>query len=312
MKRIRVITHSNSFHVDEIFAIATLKLWLKVSKKYFGNFLCRRMKIIRTRDLSLIREGDFVIDVGSENDHKRLRFDHHQVGGAGKRLNGVQYASFGLLWKKYGEIICGSKEVFTRIDKKMVQSIDAMDNGVDLFENVYKDISPYLFYDIVATFDFLSKRVGDNSMKGFLKMIDLAEDILRKEIQRSVIEVREEKRVEEIYKSSEEKSFLVFDKGYDKFSILNILGKYKEVLFFIKPDTGRDNAWEIRAIRDDINSFKNRKDFPVEWAGKKDNDLVRATGVRGAIFCHLKRYLVIAKTKEGAIELTKLALKNNN
>ena len=89
----KIVTHSGSFHQDELFAVAALL------------FIFPDAEVIRTRDDAVIKSADIAVDVGGIDDPNKERFDHHQEGGAGKRANGIPYASFGLVWKKYGEII---------------------------------------------------------------------------------------------------------------------------------------------------------------------------------------------------------------
>ena len=61
-------------------------------------------------------------------------------------------------------------------------------------------------------------------------------------------------------------------------------------------------------MRKEKNSFKNRKDFPTIWAGLRDEKLQKVTGVSDSIFCHRGLFLAVAKSKEGAVKLAKLAL----
>jgi len=129
-----LVTHNGSFHADDIFACATLALLLEGKGEQF--------EIIRTRDEEIIKSGDYVFDVGGVHDEEKNRFDHHQKGGAGKRDNGIEYASFGLVWKKFGIGLCGDQKAVDLIDEKLVAPIDAFDNGLDLVENKFK-ISPY-------------------------------------------------------------------------------------------------------------------------------------------------------------------------
>src|SRR3990167_1327152 len=95
----KLITHDGSFHSDDVFAAAALSLYLKKKGEAF--------KIIRGRDERIIKNGDYVFDLGGIYDEKSNRFDHHQIGGAGKRENGLEYSSFGLVWKKFGKKIAG-------------------------------------------------------------------------------------------------------------------------------------------------------------------------------------------------------------
>lgn len=90
----------------------------------------------------------------------------------------------------------------------------------------------------------------------------------------------------------------------------NFFNKYPEPLFVIIPRLGEGDKiiWRLGAVRNDTKSFTNRRDLPVEWAGKRDEDLVKVTGVTDALFCHNKLFVAYAKSKEGAIELAKKAL----
>src|SRR3989344_4225767 len=99
-----VVTHDGSFHADELFACATLSIWAEKEG--------RRIKIIRTRNQEIIEKADIVVDVGMQYDPSKNRFDHHQKGGAGRRAESpeISYASFGLVWKHYGEKICDKED----------------------------------------------------------------------------------------------------------------------------------------------------------------------------------------------------------
>ena len=110
MKNKKLITHDGSFHADDLFACATLSVLLEKKGEAF--------EIIRTRDGDIIRNGDYVFDVGGIYDPENNRLDHHQKGGAGKRENGIEYSSFGLVWKKFGEEICNSKEIAKIVDNQ--------------------------------------------------------------------------------------------------------------------------------------------------------------------------------------------------
>ena len=125
-----IVTHDSGFHSDDVFAVATVLLVLE--KKGEEGI------IVRSRDEDVISKADFVVDVGRIYNEENEKFDHHQIGGAGVRENSIPYASFGLVWKKYGEVLCGDSDVQKIMDKSLVQFIDALDNGINLFENKLK------------------------------------------------------------------------------------------------------------------------------------------------------------------------------
>src|SRR5436190_1581201 len=93
-----IVTHDTSYHADDVFAVATLLLAFPDAQ------------VIRSREQSVIDSADIVVDTGSVYDPPKMRFDHHQAGGAGQRQNNIPYASFGLVWKEFGERISGSRE----------------------------------------------------------------------------------------------------------------------------------------------------------------------------------------------------------
>src|ERR1700712_5644296 len=109
---IRVGTHSGSFHADEVFALATLRL----AHGAIG--------IIRTRDAEALALCDLRVDVGRKYDPATGDFDHHQ-GDAGERANGIRYASFGLVWRELGSQVCGSEAIAEDLDNALVAPIDA-------------------------------------------------------------------------------------------------------------------------------------------------------------------------------------------
>ena len=126
----RIVTHNAKFHTDDVFSVAALLI------------LYPEAEVVRTREEDLIKLADIVVDVGQVYDAKSNRFDHHQVGGAGQRANGIQYASFGLVWQKFGEEVSGSPEVAEKIDRTMAQLVDAADNGQDVISSTIPELFP--------------------------------------------------------------------------------------------------------------------------------------------------------------------------
>ncbi len=283
------VTHDGTFHADDLFATATLSILNN------GN-----IKIIRTRDTKLIEQADIVYDVGGIYDKEKNRFDHHQEGGAGFHLNGIPYSSFGLVWEKYGEEICGSKEVANKIEDRLVSSVDANDNGINLFE-VKGNIAPYTIQDLFFSFRPSWKEEQDDD-KSFLESISFAKKI----INRAIIKMRDNLEAEHIvkkaYEESADKRVIIFNDSYPWFEVIN---EYAEPLYIISK---KGDNWRAEAVRKEKNNFEVRKPFPITWAGKRDSEIVKVTGVSDAIFCHNGRFLIVAKSKEGIIELVEKAL----
>lgn len=296
-KKITIVTHNGTFHTDDLFAVTVIIMTLRDAP----------YEIIRTRNQDIIDNADFVIDVGSVYDEAKNRFDHHQEGGAGERVNGIPYSSLGLVWKKFGEQLCGSRDAADVVDENLCWPVDAADNGEETYNPVHIKMRPYIFHNITEVFRPTWKEEDRSFDDAFMELIDIAKSILEREIKQAKDIKEGEDIVRSIYEKSKNKQIIIFDKSYPW---RNVLNKYPEPLFIIKPDH-YNGYWTIKAVKEDPNaSFKNRKDLPLKWAGKRGKEFAGITGVSDAIFCHNKRFIAVAGSKEGALALAKLALEN--
>ena len=134
MTKHTIVTHSRSFHIDELMAITLLdKFLLK------GDY-----NLIRTRNDKIIKEHQskdtsFVVDVGFVYQEEKLNFDHHQGNFGMKWSNGVAYSSCGLVWNflKKNKVLSKSlsDNEIEYIEKNIIMKIDAHDNGVAVFKD---------------------------------------------------------------------------------------------------------------------------------------------------------------------------------
>lgn len=288
----KVVTHSGNFHADEVFACAALSLL------HDGA-----IEVVRSRDLKVWATGDYVVDVGGVYDAKAGRFDHHQEGGAGARENGIPYSSLGLVWKHFGEQICGSAGAMRLIDEKLVQPIDAADNGIDTYEVVGR-ATPYVLQSAIGAFRPTWKETNRTHDVGFVEALDVARTVMLREIQIARDRVEGENVVLEIYRDTEDKRLIVLA---DHYPWEMVLTKYPEPLYVAKPDHQEGN-WKVLAVRAGEHTFQNRKSLPESWAGKTGEDFAQISGVHDARFCHNKRFIAVAGSKEGALALAHIAL----
>ncbi len=303
-KSIKLVTHDGSFHTDDVFACAILAIMLERKGEKF--------EIIRTRDEEKIKNGDYVFDVGGIYDAEKNRFDHHQVGGAGRRVPsrsegevGIEYSSCGLVWKKFSLEICKSQDVVDLIDKQLISPIDAWDNGLDLVNNKYKEASPYflqhVFFALQPTWQ---EENFSKNQEMFSKSVALAKEILSREIIQAQDATLAMEKVISAYQNTKDKRLVVLEKNYP---FQYTLHDFPEPLFVIYPRK-TNNYWGVKAVRQDPKTFNNKKDFPSSWGGLREEELKKITGVEDAVFCHKGLYMAVAKSKEGAIKLAQLAL----
>ena len=151
---IKIGTHNGHFHCDEIFACFLLKTLPRYANA----------EIIRTRDQKILDECDTVVDVGGVFNAGQRRFDHHQKSFTdtfhsldSSKPWTIRLSSAGLIYVHYGREIIRELlnkdeqqldervrehlvEIFyEKLYEKFVQETDAIDNGVDIGENMKYD-----------------------------------------------------------------------------------------------------------------------------------------------------------------------------
>ena len=244
----KIVTHNGNYHTDEVFAVATLLL------------VYPDAEIVRSRDNVVIGSANIVVDVGGEYDRARMRFDHHQPEGAGRRENGIPYAAFGLVWKEFGERVAGGEE---------------------------------------------SAKIIEDELDGaFLEALEIAKDILAREIDLTNKKVVDWQIVADIYHHSDDKKIIILPKFLSWKQILIP----SEALFVIfqRPD----GKWGARAVPKELNSFELKCPFPKNWAGLRDYELAQVSGIADAVFCHSDRFLSVAGSIEGANALARIAVES--
>ena len=303
-KIIEVVTHSGSFHTDEVFALATLELYYEKTDQ--------KLHIVRTRDEAVIAKADMAVYVGNVYDAEKQCFDHHQKGGAGVRDNGVPYSSFGLIWKHFGEDLCGSVMAAKHIEEKLVFPVDAADMGVNTYSKTCEFITPYILHNIIEVFrpTWKESENGKTFDDGFFEMLEIAKMILKREIIGSNDYEEGVTFVREAYDKAEDKRVIILDGHYPWEQALS---EYPEPLLVVKSDIEQSNNWKIKTVKiAPQSSFEDRKSLPKAWGGLRGEELVKVTGVEDAIFCHTKLFIAVAGSKEGALALAQLALENED
>lgn len=291
---LRIGTHSGSFHADEVFALAALRM------KHGA------IGVIRTRDAEALAQCDLRVDVGRKYDPATGDFDHHQ-GDAGERENGIRYASFGLIWKEVGAELCGSEVAAAEVDKILVAPIDAGDNGQELGNQIFDGIAPYTLSRIVARLgpEWDSEDPEKDEQEGFGEALKFADGVIRREIAAAQARYRAGGLIREAIAAAPDPRIIELGRGMPWKS--QVIAEAPDALVVIYP---RKKDWGIQAVPLDPGSFDNRKDLPESWAGLEGPELQAASGVDDAVFCHLGRFMAVAGSREGALKLAQLAVED--
>lgn len=264
------MTHAGRFHADDVFSAALLKI------------LNPQINIVRRNAVPEGYQG-LVFDLGDG------AYDHHGER-ASYRENGVQYASFGLLWKQYGCYLVSEKEANT-FDECFIQPLDFQDNNG----------GNNLLCRAITQFNPKWDEEDADSDKAFFKVVEFAKNILENEIMSMHSTEHAEQIVLECLKNSED-GIVVLPTGMPWKALLAPADAYYVV--YPSPRGG----YNAQAVPIAVDSQLCKKPFPEEWRGKSE-ELSEVTGLEGMIFCHSHGYLLATETAEIAIAACKISMK---
>lgn len=289
-----IATHDGSFHADEVFAVAALDL------------LGDRVEVVRTRERDALAGADLRVDVGFRDDAGTGDFDHHQRGFDAARANGVRYASFGLVWREFGARVCDDdQEAADAVDDTLVAPVDANDTGQQLTRSLIDGVRPMTVSGIIGGFNarWDETLTPQQERERFDAAVALARGILSREVASAASGRRSERIVREAIAAARDPRVVELPVNAPWKQVLVL--EAADALFVIYP---KRQGFGLHAVPRELGSFDNRRDLPAAWGGLEGADLATATGVADALFCHAKRFLVVARSRAGIDQLAQLAL----
>lgn len=258
----KAITHVGRFHADDVFSAALLKI------------LNPNIEIIRKNEVPNDFDG-LAFDIG------RGQYDHHQ-NDLIKRDNGIPYASFGLLWREYGEMVM-DKESAIKFDENFVQPLDLHDNngGINPLARVITQWNPQWNSNV-------------DPDENFVKAVNIALSILNNEF----LCIESANAAKSIVLKALKNSF-------NGIVVLPIGVPWKSVLipenveFVVYPS--KRGGYNAQAIPIDFESLEVKCAFPKCWRGLENTALAEVSGIDGLEFCHKNGYLITTQKRIGAI-----------
>ncbi|MFD1674715.1 MYG1 family protein [Alicyclobacillus fodiniaquatilis] len=284
-------THHGTFHADDVFAVAMLK-------QIYPN-----ADIVRSRDPEILRRCDIVVDVGHG------KYDHH-TNEKVYRENGLPYASAGLIWRDFGAQVLATQEagdasdiLIKAIDERLIQGIDAIDNGVE----IEKDAKLKTVSELIGGFNPTWHSHADEHA-AFAAAVAFATQILTNQIKSEIARLAAVELVASAYEHRLYKEFLILETFCPWSESLFNMDLAKEVLYVIFPD--KSGQYRIQVVPKQLGSFEARKPLPEQWAGKEGDELGSLIGIPDAVFCHPARFIAGAKSKDSILIMAQLALQN--
>ncbi len=263
-------THGGKFHADDVFSSALL--------------LYINPEITITRGNKV--PDDFtgiVFDIG------RGGFDHHQKDSR-IRENGVPYAAFGLLWEALGEQILG-EELAVKFDESFVQPLDNNDNTGEKNE----------LATLIGNFNPSWDSEG-GSDEAFFQAVSVAGMIIENKFERYRGNERADKRVEEILAKHDPASRILV---LPEFIPCQKALSETDIAFVIFPSNR--GGYCIQPQKREY-SMNYKCSFPAEWLGLEGDELVNATGLSSAVFCHKGGFIMTVGEQDEAVKACEKAL----
>ncbi|MBQ9314776.1 MAG: MYG1 family protein [Clostridia bacterium] len=291
VKHANAITHGGKFHADDVLATVILgKFFSKVT-------VYRTFKVPDDIDEKVI-----VYDIGYG------KFDHHQNGGNGRRLNGVPYAACGLIWREFGpkvvENTCNPQMVWNIIDRELIQGVDATDNGE--MPNVDYSCHNMSFTTMISMFNPNWEDDVDFD-PNFIKAVSFAETVFDNMMAYAIAKAKAKEYVEEAIEKAEGHIMILNQYlPWQSYVLSSQNEKAKEILFVVYPS--KRGGYNFQGVPETFNSFRQRKSVPVEWRGKSDEEFQRLTGICTARFCHPAGFVGGAVSLDDTIALARLAV----
>lgn len=301
-----IATHGGTCHADDVFGCTTIKLYWELSGK--------KVIVLRTKDEEVIAIADAVVDTGKIYDSEKNRFDHHQEGGAGKRgYSGISFASFGLVWLKFGNLVTdkyltgkgylgfNAERIAFSVSVSLVEDVDAYDTGGKVSHGF--DFGE-LFAYLRPTFFERERKTAKQDDLVFEEFSGMAELILKRYIAQVICEMEITDRIIKAERIGDTILILEFAVRVSEISeILKSQFSFFEAII-INQNPKKGGVWTVNIPR-----YSSAK-FPKDWLGKSGDAFAHACGLPDVDFCHVEGFTLTCKSKESAILLANEALVN--
>lgn len=297
-----LVTHSGGFHADETLSSVVL------------SRLFPEARLVRSRSPEWITPGAdrIIYDVGGTYDAQAHIFDHHQRG-APLRQDGKPYSSFGLIWKHYGRDYLAAldipaahvEDIHASFDADFVLPIDLADNGA-IDPSIAGPLAgltlPSLLETLKPVFDESAPGADD---RAFHNALAIARSFVEAGIAQAAAKLRAEGLVHRAIEAAGPSRILELPRGMP-FRAAIVKAGADHLLFVVHP---RDKDWCLTGIRRSDEGFELRADLPASWAGLTNAALEAVCGVPGASFCHNGRFIAAAQTREAAMAMAEIAVR---
>lgn len=290
---VKVGVHNGVFHADDVLCVAMLRT-------IYGT---ENVSVIRSRNPQALAACDYVLDVGGQDlvTPERVSFDHH--GGeapATVRENGVKSAACG----KLADWLFAGQPWLPQLHAVLLDGVEAVDNGQDPIQLGLRP-SPIDFVRF-----FVPQWDEAESMdEAFGRAVEAVQAVFERILQGFFSKAAAAARVEAALAEAKDgvvtlPCFLPWQEGVVAYNQDHPADQVRLVVY---PAMG--GRFNVQTVPVALGKFGALVDLPESWAGKQGGELEAVTGIPGAVFCHMGRFMASFETLEGAQEAARKALK---
>lgn len=329
---INIGTHNESFHCDEVMAIVMLEALIK---ELGGESTIHR---IDRKDKAKLDSMDVLVDVGRELDPAKGRFDHHQPGGAGRRFtrNGqkdIPFSSCGLIWYSVGLFLTGEQNLgieaqlgddipqtlaFDKIDRELVRGVDASDNGAGMPSGYRINEDDETVTEVPGSPMHLSRMIGqfnsgnphdhEAQYDAFMAAMQVARAVFGNALRDAKTFAEARPQLEKAVRTKRDTpEVLILDRYLRWSDHLGQVDSAGQIKLVISPLGGDHDEWNLHVVR--RRGRLTLPGAPNTWCGKEGAALVKASGIKGMVFCHGGGHMVRVNGREAALEVANQLLK---
>lgn len=276
----KVVTHSQTFHPDEILAIAFLERF----------FIKGPADIVRTRDNQILRAANqdpetFVIDVGFDYNPALRNFDHHQGDLTVTWPDGTPYSACGLVWtwlRSEGHLTADA-ELLDLFEERFVRQADMLDNG----------LAPWPEGDAL----FAYNRERDLQDAQFVRALKVAHDMVENTLYHCSLDMEARRQVKEalVHRFDAEHGLLRMAEGSSHASARFAHELSGNTVNLLVVPRGTDQWLLITAPETASDPFSRKCPTPEAWRGRSDFHVQVEGRLVPMVFCHKNGFMSIVR-----------------
>lgn len=280
-----VITHANTFHPDEVLAIALLE-------KFFFKMpvMVKRTRDEKELEKSLANPTQFVVDVGFEFNPAYRNFDHHQKEMSHTWSDGTPFSACGLIWQylRNRKLLAHfNDELLNNIEEELIRPADKLDNGLLNWEPG----------NIISNFN----REGAHQLEQFYKAKAFAADL----IENTFFTLEKDLQVKQTIRHALRTQFDIVNgilllpaMVSDASAIIASKESNGSVEVIVSPRVSEKQWLIITAPLDHSDPFSQKNPAPEEWRGRSNFKVDIDGQAIHFIFCHKAGFMSILEGTE--------------